>query len=331
MHKPVLKTIALAAFFMLAGCAAQADNSQSFTSWLEELKREAVAKGVSSQTVDEAFATSVAPIPRIIELDRKQPESKMTLEKYMASAVSDRRIEEGTTQLADYDALLSDVSRKYGVQKEFIVALWGIETNYGENTGGFDVFDALATLAYDGRRSEYFRGELINALKIVDADHISVESMHGSWAGAMGQCQFMPTSFLEYAVDYNGDGKRDIWDTQEDVFASIANYLSSSGWDGSLGWGFEVSLPPAFNAELLDIKSTKTREQWEALGVRDVRGGSLLSQSLLPSGAELSVIKVGDGETARHYIISNNYKVLLKWNRSRFFATAVSTLADSIK
>lgn len=331
MHKPVLKTIALAAFFMLAGCGAHANNSQSFSTWLEELKREAVAKGVSSQTVEDAFATSVAPIGRIIELDRKQPESKMTLAKYLASAVSDRRIEEGTTQLADYDALLSDVSRKYGVQKEFIVALWGIETNYGENTGGFDVFDALATLAYDGRRSEYFRGELINALKIVDADHISVEAMQGSWAGAMGQCQFMPTSFLEYAVDYDGDGKRDIWDTQEDVFASIANYLSSSGWDGELGWGFEVSLPAAFSEEMLDIKSTKTREQWEALGVRDVRGGSLLSQSLLPSGAALSVIKVGDGETARHYIISNNYKVLLKWNRSRFFATAVGTLADSIK
>jgi membrane-bound lytic murein transglycosylase B len=252
----------------LASCAPETKKEetvahvpdQAFQNWLADFKSDALSKGISQQTLNEAFA-STEPIDRVIELDRKQPESTMTLEEYLQKVVSAQRISQGKELYSENRALLDQISAEYGVPGNYIVALWGIETNYGNNTGGFSIVDSLATLAYDGRRSEYFRGELINALKIIDADHIDAIDMDGSWAGAMGQCQFMPSSFLSYAVDYNHDGKRDIWNTQEDVFASIANYLHSSGWNN-------------------------------------------------------------DEE--------NNFNVLLKWNRSRYFATAVQKIAQGI-
>jgi len=171
--------------------------------------------------------------------------------------------------------LLEEVAQKYGVQARFIVAFWGIETDFGRITGGFPLVPALATLAYDGRRSAYFRKELLNALEILDGGHIAPKDMVGSWAGAMGQCQFMPSSFLNFAVDGDGDGRKDIWTNRKDVFASAANYLSRSGWKGDQTWGRQVRLPDGFDAKLADLDVRKTLAEWQGLGVRRLDGSDL--------------------------------------------------------
>lgn len=245
---------------------AEPHNSQPFDVWLAELKQEALAAGIHTSTV-EAALSDIAPLPQVIELDRKQPETTQTQEEYLERVVTQTRIDRASELLSEHRALLDQVSEKYGVPPEVIVALWGIETNFGDRMGEYHVVESLATLAYDGRRSDFFRGEVMNALHIIDGDHIRADEMLGSWAGAMGQCQFMPSSYLRYAVDENGDGKRDIWETQADVFASIANYLRENGWKQGENWG----------------------------------------QS--------------DG----------NYNVFLRWNRSRYFATAVAMLAHSAR
>ena len=323
-----MKTIAalfLILFTLTSTVSAQENaKNQSFDSWLSDFKRDAASQGISQNTLDDAFAET-KPLERVLVLDRKQPESTLTLDEYLENVVSDKRISDGRKFYAANKSLLAKISAEYGVQARFIVALWGIETNYGRNTGGFSTIDSLATLAFDGRRSEFFRDELLNALKVLQSEHMSAEDMRGSWAGALGQCQFMPSSFLKYAVDYDHDGKHDIWHTQSDVFASIANYLSSVGWNGNASWGGRVKLPPKFDKTLTDIKTEKTLQEWHKLGVRKLSGKTLPSDSM-----KASVIMVGEGADAVPYIIYSNYKVLLQWNRSRYFATAVGTLADAI-
>ena len=314
----------LIVLLLLYPTCAQAETSQSFSSWLSDFKRDASSQGISQDTLDDAFADT-RPLDRVLTLDRKQPESTLTLDEYLENVLTPKRIKDGRKFYAENRSLLKKIGAEYGVQPRFIVALWGIETNYGRNTGGFSTIDSLATLAYDGRRSEFFRDELLNALKVLQSEHMSAEDMRGSWAGALGQCQFMPSSFLKYAVDYDHDGKHDIWHTQSDVFASIANYLSSVGWNGNASWGGRVKLPPKFDKTLTDIKTEKTLQEWHKLGVRKLSGKTLPSDSM-----KASVIMVGEGADAVPYIIYSNYKVLLQWNRSRYFATAVGTLADAI-
>ena len=221
--------------------------------------------------------------------------------------------------------MLERIAAKYGVQARFIVALWGTETNYGGYTGNFSVPRSLATLAYDGRRAEFFRKELLNALKIIDAGHITLADMDGSWAGAMGQCQFMPTSFLKYAVDYDGDGKKDIWGTRADIFASIANYLSSVGWDPETTWGREVQVPPGFDRKYADYDLKYTIQQWQDAGVRSLGGGDL---PLKRGDLQASLVFPGGGD--RVVMLYDNYRTILDWNKSSYFATAVGTLSDRI-
>lgn len=297
-------------------------NQQDFATWLAVLRDEALGVGISPRTLDDALG-NVQLIDRVLELDRKQPEFTLTFRDYLNKVVNDVRVEKGRRLLEENRALLERISREYGVQPRFIVALWGIESDFGRLTGGYPVIDALATLAYDGRRSAFFRKELINALKIVDGGHIAVTQMMGSWAGAMGQSQFMPSSFLSFAVDYDGDGRRDIWYTLPDVFASIANYLSRSGWNNDQTWGRAVSLPANFDANLTDLSVTKPLSGWNAVGVRKPDGGKLPDRDIAAS-----VIRPGGGEDA--FLVYDNYRVIMKWNRSQFFATAVGTLADRI-
>ena len=185
--------------------------------------------GIDLALMDKVFAGK-KPDSTVIRLDRNQPHTKITLDEYLAKVVTSDRIRTGKALLEQNAALLGEIEAKYGVNKEFVVALWGLETGYGTNTGNFSVVNSLMTLAYDGRRRELFEKQLLNALKIIQNGHTTDAEMIGSWAGAMGQCQFMPTSFFMYAVDYNGDGKRDIWNTKADVFASISNYLATVGW-----------------------------------------------------------------------------------------------------
>jgi membrane-bound lytic murein transglycosylase B len=232
-------------------------------------------------------------------------------------------VREGRKLYGVHRALLDKISARYGVPASVIVALWGVETSYGKVTGGFNVPHALATLAYEGRRAEFFRKELLNALTIIERGHISAANMKGSWAGAMGQSQFMPSSFLSFAEDYNGDGKRDIWTTQADVFASIANYLHKSGWNGKARILDRVSIPAAI-AGHENIDRFRPMKEWETLGVK-LRDGAALPAA----EGEAALVFPGKPEEGA-WLVYRNYHVLLKWNRSRYFATAVGTLAGSI-
>lgn len=295
-----------------------------FASWLQEFRREAAAAGISAQTLDQALG-GLEPLSRVVELDRKQPEFVQTLEDYVNARVSDRRIANGRRMLARYPTWLGRVEKKYGVQRRFLVALWGIETNYGEHTGSFPVIRSLATLAFDDRRAAYFRQELLYALQIVDAGHIPLARMTGSWAGAMGQCQFMPSSFRRYAVDADGDGRSDIWRSVPDVLASAANYLASIGWHDDQTWGRAVRLPKNFDVSLAGLDTRLPLARWRSLGVRRSNNRPLPvrpdmeASLLLPEGAQ-----------GPAYLVYDNFRTLLAWNRSNAFAIAVGTLADRL-
>lgn len=318
--------------FLTASCAARAETElEPFPAWLDNLRAEAVAEGISQQTVDVALA-DVELVPRVIELDRKQPEFTQTLAEYLEKRVTDDLVAQGKELLAANGKLLARVQAKYGVQPRFLVALWGIETKYGKYTGSFDVIPALVTLAYDNRRKDKFRAELFDALRIVDRGDVEAAQMTGSWAGAMGQNQFMPSVFLKFAVDFDGDGRRDIWNSLPDMFASAANYLSESGWKGDETWGREVQLPPHFDQSLVDPfdhhhsngDMRKTLSEWQALGVRRADGGALPSRDLSASLIE------PDGPDGAAYLVYDDFRVLLTWNPAFLFAVTVGTLADRI-
>ncbi|MBO6865350.1 MAG: lytic murein transglycosylase, partial [Alphaproteobacteria bacterium] len=245
-----------------------------FQTWLEGVRSEGLAKGLKPATLDSAL-NGLQPIERVLELDRRQPEFTRTFWGYLDSFVTEDRIRRGRDLLRRHAALLDQVAKTYGVQPRFLVAFWGMETNFGDYTGGFPVIGAVATLAHDERRSDFFRAELFHALKIVDEGHIAVADMKGSWAGAMGQPQFMPSTFTGYATDGNGDGRKDIWTTLPDVFASAANYLSKIGWDDTETWGREVRLPAGFDLETADLSVHKHISEWQALGVRRANGADL--------------------------------------------------------
>jgi len=314
--------VALVGAALLFAAPAQA-RDVDFAHWLEELRSEAAARGIRQETLDRSLA-GVQPIPRVIELDRRQPEFTLTFEEYLARVVPASRVEMGRRKLAENQALLDRVAREYGVEARFIVALWGIESDFGRHGGGFPVIAALATLAYDGRRSAFFRRELFDALTILDEGHIEPENMVGSWAGAMGQNQFMPSSFVHFAQDFDRDGRRDIWTTNADIFASSANYLERSGWRRDQSWGREVRLPAQFDHRLASLEISKSLVQWQALGVRRPDGGDLPTDELSAS----LVLPEDDGGAA--YLVHDNYAAILKWNKSTFFALAVGRLADAI-
>lgn len=307
----------------LGSIDARAANGVTFDQWLSAFKTEARAAGISQPTIDAAFANTRA-LPRVIELDRKQPEKKMTFAQYKRNIVNQQRINRGRELLTQYARDLAWVEKTYGVAPQYVVALWGIETNYGTNTGGFKVIDSLATLAWEGRRAQFFRDELLKALKIIDQGHISAANMKGSWAGAMGQNQFMPSSFFNFAVDANNDGRTDIWNTRLDVFASTANYLARSGWTDGQRWGRRVQLPPNFPADKIGPKITKPLSYWSSLGVKDYSGGALPGENYSAS------IVAPDGVGGEAYVVYSNYQTIMAWNRSTYFATSVGLLADAL-
>lgn len=321
-RKMQLKSALLALLLFLIPATGHA-SAQNFSSWLEGVKQDARAKGISQATINAAFA-HVQYLPRVIELDRKQPETTISFSHYIQRVLPSSRIQKAQKLYRENAALLNAIGKRYGVQPRFIVALWGIESNFGENTGGFSIIDSLATLAHDGRRSEFFRDELMKALKIIDQGHIRAEEMKGSWAGAMGQTQFMPSSFLKFAVDYDGDGKQDIWKNKADAFASIANYLSKEGWNDEYTWGRQVKIPANLSRDYISIDRADSLHVWKTRGIQTTTGG------VLPE-ADIRASLVKPGETdALYYLVYPNYKVILKWNRSKYFATAVGIFADSI-
>lgn len=319
--QPKKLTIAFILFaFLSAGSFAQ--EQQPFAEWLAELRSEALAQGISESLLDEALSTIEEPIPRVIELDQSQPEFVQTFSNYMNNRISQARIERGQTLLEEHSELFSRIAREYGVQAHYLVSFWALESNFGDFTGGFSVLNALATLAYDPRRSGFFRNELLTALKILDAGHISVENMSGSWAGAMGQCQFMPSTFDRYAVDGDNDGRIDIWNSLPDIFASAANFLSKSGWRPDERWGREVMLPQGFDFTQSGTGIRKTVSEWNALGVKRADGSPLGNASL-----EGSII-LPAGASGPAFLAYNNFRTTMVWNRSTYYAISVGHLAD---
>ena len=317
-----MQWIIIAVAIVLGGLMGPAQAAQPFAQWLEGVREQARQTGISEATIKTALS-DVKPIPRVIELDRRQPEGRLTMAEYLERVISDARIQAGKKRMKQHRAALEKVAAQYGVQPRFIVSLWGIETSYGRITGGYPVINSLATLAHDGRRSDFFRSELLNALRILDEGHIAADKMLGSWAGAMGQSQFMPSSFLRLAVDGNGDGRKDIWTDLDDVFASMANYLQRSGWRDDITWGRKVSLPGGFPEDKIGLKVEHPLSYWQEQGVRRQDGRDLPDRDLATS------IIQPDGPGTQAYAVYENFRTTLKWNRSTYFATAVGTLADS--
>jgi membrane-bound lytic murein transglycosylase B len=308
---------------LLPGFQAEAKEN-NFSGWLETLREEAYSAGISQKTLKAALTDITEPLPRVIALDRNQPESTQTLAHYVATRVNERRIANGRRMISRYPTWLGRIEKEYGVPRRFIVALWGIESNYGEYSGSFPVIQSLVTLAYDDRRGPYFRRELLDALWILDAGHIPLQRMKGSWAGAMGQSQFMPSSFRRFAVDADGDGRIDIWNSVPDVLGSAANYLNRAGWKKGQTWGRPVKLPKNFDLSRAGLGTRLPLSQWQALGVRRSDGSALPGRDLNAS------LIVPDGPGGPAYLVYDNFRVLLAWNRSISFGVAVGTLADLI-
>ena len=296
---------------------------QPFADWLAELKEEALQRGISQAILTDAL-DGIEPIPRVVQLDRSQPEFTLTFEEYITRVAPDHRIALGRKKLAQNRSLLNAVSRTYGVPPQVIVALWAIETDFGRLTGGFNVIPALATLAHDGRRSAFFRAELFNALTILEQGHIKPADMVGSWAGAMGQCQFMPSSFLNFAVDSDGDGRKDIWTTRADIFASAANLLAGNGWQRGWTWGRPVQLPDVFDLGVEGLDIRKPLMEWQALGIRRTDGRDLPKAEI-----DASLI-MPDGPDGPVFLVYDNFRAILRWNRSDYFALTAGYLADRI-
>jgi membrane-bound lytic murein transglycosylase B len=323
--RPSRRSILAAPFLAAAGAAMHPLSAAEgdFYSFLAGLRRDAAAQGIRASTIDVALRNAQF-LPHVIELDRKQPERTMTFGEYLDKVVTAQRMDGARRELAENRMLLEGIYRRFKVEPRFVVALWGIESDFGKVMGNYAVVSALATLAYDGRRSTYFRGELISALRIVDQGHIRADNMTGSWAGAMGQCQFMPSTFLGYAVDYDGDGRKDIWNDRADALASIANFISRLGWRGGEGWGREVTLPAGFDARSVGLEVKRPTGEWSRLGVRSTDAGPLAGRD-----GEASLV-MPDGAGGPAFLVYENFRTIMKWNKSTYFAAAVGYLADSM-
>ncbi len=296
--------------------------AESFTAWLARFRQEARGEGISSATLARAL-DGVRYRPRVIELDRSQPEFVRPIWQYLDSAVSAQRVTTGRARLAEHRDTARRMEQRYGVPAEVIVAIWGIESNYGGNFGDFSTLEALATLAYDGRRSDFARGELLAALRIIEAGDIAPERMLGSWAGAMGHTQFIPSSFEAYARDGDGDGRRDIWGSIPDVMASTAHYLAQAGWREGEPWGVEVTLPEGFDYAQTELSNRRSSAAWSAQGVRAVDDGAL------PAYDEAAVI-VPAGARGPAFLVGPNFRAILRYNNATSYALAVGSLADEI-
>ena len=324
--KRASKLLAAAGAVLLAATVAPtaraADAAPDFPAWLDALRAEAQGRGISAATLDGALG-GLQPITRVIELDRRQPEFSLTFWKYLTGRVTPKRIERGRKLLAEHRPLLDKVAKKYGVQPRFLVAFWGLETNFGDYFGAFPVVGSLATLAHDPRRSAFFREQLLALLGLMDRGDMPFDAK-GSWAGAMGHCQFMPTTYRAYATDYDGDGKRDLWGSLPDVFASAANFLSQSGWRGDERWGREVKLPKDFDWSLAGLGVKKSLAEWSTAGVRRIDGGNL------PVADMTASLVLPAGHKGPAFLVYQNFRTILVWNRSIFYAVAVGHLADRL-
>lgn len=313
-----------------------------FDDYVYYLKQRAAAEGVPSSLLN--AQTEIVYVESAVKLDKQQagkrrdpkapppPANPRGVTIYLNKVLTQAKVDLAAKHWATYQAQLEAAARKYGVQKEYLLALWGMESSFGRNQGKFDVLSVLATLAFDGRREKLFRQEFVNAMKMLQQGTIRREELKGSWAGAMGQTQFMPSSYLKYAADGNRDGKKDIWKTEADAFASIANYLSTVGWDDKLPWGIEVKLAQPIDLSFSGIEpnKAKTLGQWNSLGV-------YLAYPTAQENAKLTALSQTrlwlvrpDKEQGRAFLVSNNFRTILDWNKSNNFAVSIGKFADRI-
>jgi membrane-bound lytic murein transglycosylase B len=344
-----LKTVAVAAITLsgLAACAGPLDRSPRpetrssivptssaptasaadqarFQAWVADFRPRALAQGISPQVFDRAFR-SASYQPDVIRRDRNQSEFNRTIWDYLDTAVSDTRISNGRAALSQRGAELTAIEARYGVEKEVVAAVWGMESSYGTSRGSTPIIPALATLAEDGRRASFFEQQLVAALKILQSGDVSPEGMTGSWAGAMGHTQFIPTSYLAFAVDFRGDGKRDIWsDDPTDALASTAAYLSKSGWVKGQPWAVEVVLPAGFNYNMAGKGTTKSAADWAALGVRAAAGGTA-------SMAGPVSILLPAGSTGVALMIGTNFRAISRYNAADSYVIGVGHLSDRLR
>lgn len=296
---------------------------KDFSKCLVEFATKAKAAGVSSKTINNSLANAKLNM-QVVQLDRKQPEFSTSFADYFNRRVTAQRVNEGRALLSKHHELLMRIEQQYGVPAPYLLAFWGLETNFGNYFGNIPVVDSLATLACDARRSAFFTTELINALRILDAGDIAPNKMIGSWAGAMGNFQFMPSSFLQNAVDFDGDHKRDLWNSKPDALASAANFLRNLGWRADQRWGREVKLPRDFPFLEAGLKNTKATNEWRKLGVMRA------DNAALPTTEFTASLLVPAGHQGPAFLVYDNFNVIMRWNRSEFYAIAVGQLADQI-
>ncbi|MGD9152077.1 MAG: lytic murein transglycosylase [Gammaproteobacteria bacterium] len=297
---------------------SNAQRQQSWHSWIQQVKQEAITQGIDSQLLDRVF-DGMTPSKKHLQLDRSQPEKRITYLKYRNTRGDAFRIKLGKIEYRKHKQLIDTIGHSFGVDPCFIVAIWGLESSYGRFRGHFPVIQSLATLAYSSRRAAFFRKELFLALHILNEGHIELHNFKGEWAGATGQAQFLPSSWFKYAVDYNRDGRKDIWETPGDIFASIANYLAKNGWQAGQPCSIVVSLPHNFDQSLLTLKVTKTVREWEQLGVQ-------LHGTINPN-LPASIIHPYGGPDM---MVFNNFKVLMRWNYSSYYAGTIEYMANKI-
>lgn len=333
----ICRTLAILSCLLVRPAFGQPPTSlPPFAEWLEGVRAEALARGISADTVTRAFE-GIEPVAQILERDRAQAEFTLTMTQYLG-----RRLTRATLKVAQqaaerHRALLDRVHEKYKVQPRILVAVWGLESNFGRFVGVRPMIPTLATLAYEPRRAAFFRQQLFDALVVVDKGYIELPRLNGSWAGAMGQPQFMPSSYLTYAQDFDGDGRRDIWTSQADVFASIAYYLQSRDWNGEQTWGRRVDVPGAARAAIAEAAPRRSSgcraerelsvplplDRWRALGVRRAD-----REPLPTSDLAASLLETDDGKA---YLVYGNYEALLGYNCAHTYALSVSLLSDAIE
>ncbi|MEE2933678.1 MAG: lytic murein transglycosylase [Pseudomonadota bacterium] len=311
------------AIFFFGVNSASSAQPTNFDDWLVDFRASASAAGVSEHTLSLALR-GTQPLPDVIAKDRRQAEFTLSYWRYM-KRVNSKRIQKGMDLLKTHKSLLQRVTNKFGVPAHYLMAFWGLESNFGKWFGGYPVIPALATLAHDGRRSKFFRAQLIAALKILDNGDITLEKMRGSWAGAMGHFQFIPTTYQAYAVDFDGDGKRDIWNNVADALASAANYLSSLGWDPKQRWGREVKLPQHFDFSKATLNDWKPLSEWRRAGLKKINDTSL------PNIDIKTWLVIPAGHKGPAFAVYPNFRRIMRWNKSILYAISIGHLADRLK
>ena len=310
------------AFGLGLSSSAQAD--VKFENFIQSLWPRAKAAGISRSLFDQAFQGISEPDPAVLKLASTQPEVNSTTSAYLAKAVTTIRIETGKSEKSDETSLLGAIEKKYGVDRHILLGIWGMESNFGKDLGSMPVMRSLATLMYAGRKRDYARQQYIAALKILQKGVVSPQKFLGSWAGAMGHTQFIPTSYLAYAVDWTGDGSKDLWGSKEDALASTANYLRKAGWSNERPWGWEVTLPENFNRALIGRSKWRKVSDWAKLGVKPAAGGSFDAP-----GADAFVM-VPQGLGGPRFLVTRNFVAIMAYNQSHSYALAVGHLADRI-